>query len=142
MKRIVLIFSLILLSTTLCGCERPRPFNYERSYFDGVDSVEIINLLNDDPIEYEVLKTIQGENLSVFLDELSEITFHQVYSRPYRPSGLTLKVNYEDRYLLINEKVLGQHKHNNEFIPGSIIYTGRSDETLEFINKWLDQTSE
>lgn len=142
MKRILLLFSLILFSTTLCGCRPARPFQYERSYFDGVYSVEIINLLYDDPIEYEVLKTIQGESLSVFLDELSEVTFHEVYSRPYRPSGLTLKINYEDRYLLISETVQGQHKHNNEFIPGYKIYTGKSDETLEFINKWLNQMSE
>ena len=142
MKRILLLFSLILLSTTLCGCRPRRPFQYERSYFDGVYNVEIINVILEDPIEYEVLKTIQGETLSVFLDELSELTFHEVYGRPYRGTGLSIKINYEDRYLVISEGETWQNNQDNEFIPGSIIYHGRSDETLEFINKWLNQMSE
>jgi hypothetical protein len=102
-----------------------------------VESVEIINLTSDDPIDYEVLRNIQGEDLSALLDELSVITFHEIYNRPCRGSGLALKVNYEDRYLLIAQQAIWENNYNNEFIYGSIIDTGTNEELLELINRWI-----
>lgn len=113
MKKILLFFSMILLLMSLSACD-PGTFNYNLEDLSlDVISIELVTYENSDqdrflswvPNHFDdlekldmtkitVIETLSTEEISSFLEQLSNVMFLSYYYAFDSPSDICVKINY------------------------------------------------
>ena len=74
MKKMICITFLLLVTLFLSSCVKANEFNYY-SLRDDISRVEIIHVITQWELEYEVINELSENEVEVFLEQLSEIRY-------------------------------------------------------------------
>jgi hypothetical protein len=74
MKKILSIMFLLLVILFLSSCAKSNQFNYY-SLRDDISRIEIIHVITQWELEYEVINELSENEVEVFLEQLSEIRY-------------------------------------------------------------------
>ena len=74
MKKMICITFLLLVILFLSSCVKANEFNYN-SLREDISSIEIIHVITQWELEYEVINELSENEVEVFLEQLSEISY-------------------------------------------------------------------
>jgi len=125
---------LFILSVILSSCTNKLNYSLDKNEIVSIEIIEFESYQQD--LIYNILYVLDDNEISNFIEDLSQIDFSKVYGDPYGFSGKCILIQYSNNdYEIIGQKYIERRNINNEVLTWHY-YHADEIQFAELISKY------